>query len=129
MMRVPCTRTYFRPTLATCLSPITGRIPALRRAALATAPLRLFSKLLIVSLLLVSPLSFSTDRIPNFTPECEVSASTRKTELRKARMVVLDRAEAVYTAVTTVSYTTASHAYPVVQYYQFPYHNRAPPLC
>lgn len=39
---------------------------------------RQLSKLLIVTLMLISPLSFSTDKVPNFAPECEVSLSHRQ---------------------------------------------------
>lgn len=39
---------------------------------------RQLSQLLIITLMLISPLSFSTDQVPNFAPEYQVSLSQRQ---------------------------------------------------
>ncbi len=50
------------------------RVAILLHLLLGRAPLRRLSQSLILILLLISPLSFSTDKITNFTYECPVSA-------------------------------------------------------
>lgn len=41
----------------------------------AHSPKRCLSKLLILLLLLLAPITFSSDNIPNFQPECETSST------------------------------------------------------
>lgn len=50
------------------------RLPILLHLLLGRAPIRRLAQSLILVLLLISPLSFSTDKIPNFVYECQVSA-------------------------------------------------------
>lgn len=51
-----------------------ARVVMLLQLLLGRAPLRRLSQSLILILLLISPLSFSTDKVTNFTYECPVSA-------------------------------------------------------
>jgi len=51
-----------------------ARVVVLLQLLLGRAPLRRLSQSLILILLLISPLSFSTDKVTNFTYECPVSA-------------------------------------------------------
>ena len=50
------------------------RLPILLHLLLGRTPIRRLAQSLILVLLLISPLSFSTDKIPNFVYECQVSA-------------------------------------------------------
>lgn len=50
------------------------RVAVLLHLLLGRAPLRRLSQSLILILLLISPLSFSTDKVSNFTYECPVAA-------------------------------------------------------
>jgi len=49
------------------------RLPVLLYLLLGRRPARHLAQSLIVILLLISPLSFSTDKVSNFTYECPVS--------------------------------------------------------
>jgi hypothetical protein len=52
--------------------------------------LRYLARILILSLFLLSAITFSTEAVPNFQPDCEVS-STRKAAMVSAVKIVLPR--------------------------------------
>lgn len=90
--------------------------------------LRRLAQSLITILMLISPLSFSTDKVTNFTYECPVSASCT---IKSSRRITLQRqftAKLETPALSpTCSYAGATHLTPVVDQHSFPYHGRAPP--
>jgi len=62
------------------------RLPVLLHLLLGRTPVRRLAQSLIAVLLLISPLSFSTDKVSNFTYECPVSCgSSEKTVLAVAQ--------------------------------------------
>jgi len=71
------------PDRQVCLS---GRLAILLHLLLGRAPIRRLAQSLITILLLISPLSFSTDKVTNFTYECPVSAGCSIKETR--RMII-----------------------------------------
>ena len=104
------------------------RIPLLLRFLLGQTPLRRLSQSLIIILMLISPLSFSTDKISNFTYECPVSrgCSIKKT----ARAAILSHKPKQQQIVVPPS--TAVHPLPAPQHPQVLHHSgntssRAPP--
>lgn len=74
------------PDRQVCLS---ERLAILLRLLLGRAPIRRLAQSLITILLLISPLSFSTDKVTNFTYECPVSAGCSIKETR--RMIIQAR--------------------------------------
>jgi len=52
------------------------RLPVLLHLLLGRTPVRRLAQSLIAVLLLISPLSFSTDKVSNFTYECPVSCGS-----------------------------------------------------
>ena len=58
------------------------RLPILLHLLLGRTPIRRLAQSLIAVLLLISPLSFSTDTITNFTYECPVSCSSLEKTVR-----------------------------------------------
>lgn len=128
-MRDPCSDLDLSEFLAAGCSFLTARIPLLRHAAMAAAPVRLFSRLLIISLILVSPLSFSTDRIPNICPDYSFSNSTleSKVEQKQPAAYVISKQKK-----RTLSYRSAASPFSTSPYtsnhHPSDNHNRAPPL-
>lgn len=86
------------------------RVPLSLHRLLGRAPLRRLSQALIIILMLISPLSFSTDKLSNFTYECPVAeACTIKDSHRAA---VLYRTEEPQQHVANLS--AAIHAQPAL---------------
>jgi hypothetical protein len=90
--------------------------------------LRHLSQSLIIILMLISPLSFSTDKVTNFTYECPVSTTCTITTSRR---ITLQRqfTPAPSAPVSTRSLRPAlsAKAEPFVALHCFPSHCRAPP--
>jgi hypothetical protein len=55
------------------------------------ALLRYLIKILIIALFLLSAVTFSTETIPNFQPDCEVSFARKAPVLRSIKKIVLPR--------------------------------------
>jgi hypothetical protein len=91
-------------------------------------PLRCLSQSLIIILMLISPLSFSTDKVSNFTYECPVAAScTVKTSRRITLQRQVTPAPAAQVSVRSIRPSLTDGAEPVVALHCFPSHCRAPP--
>jgi|GEM_PF-1471178 hypothetical protein len=73
------------------------------------APLRRLSQSLIIILMLISPLSFSSDTITNFTYECPVSAACTIKDSRRADVSNRTALEPQHDA----ALSAAHHALPV----------------
>ncbi|QOX78877.1 hypothetical protein FY034_08005 [Trichlorobacter lovleyi] len=90
--------------------------------------LRRLAQTLITVLMLISPLSFSTDKVTNFTYECPVSttctikSNRRITLQRQFTAALVSPAPAV-----TSSYAVTAPRTPAVDQHCFPSHGRAPP--
>jgi len=87
------------------------------------------SYLLVITLLLLSAISFSTDKIPNFKPDCE----THQTPKEKNRTTVA--IVRISPKSTTIIHTQAIHLYtqtvtqtPTKKIFYFPSPSRAPPV-
>jgi hypothetical protein len=80
------TRAEQSPDRQPCLS---ERLAILLHLLLGRAPIRRLAQSLITILLLISPLSFSTDKVTNFTYECPVSSGCGIKETR--RMIIQAR--------------------------------------
>lgn len=65
------------------LTSLSARLPGLLHAPLGNRPLRRLSQALIILLLLIAPVSYSTDKIPNFKPDCESSSPLREKTTKK----------------------------------------------
>jgi len=90
--------------------------------------LRRLAQTLITVLMLISPLSFSTDKVTNFTYECPVSTTCT---IKSNRRISLQRQ---FTAALTSpapsptrNYAVAVPLTPAVDQHCFPSHGRAPP--
>lgn len=57
---------------------LSARLPGLLHAPLGNRPFRRLSQALIILLLLIAPVSYSTDTIPNFKPDCETFSPLRE---------------------------------------------------
>lgn len=90
--------------------------------------LRRLAQTLITVLMLISPLSFSTDKVTNFTYECPVSTTCT---IKSNRRIVLQRqftAAVILPAPSiTSNYTIIAPLTPAVDQHCFPSHGRAPP--
>lgn len=69
-----------------------ARLPFLLHLLLGRTPARRLAQSLIAVLLLISPISFSTDKITNFTYECPVSCSSA---VKADRVAAVQRSAAV----------------------------------
>jgi hypothetical protein len=90
--------------------------------------LRRLAQSLITILVLISPLSFSTDKVSNFTYECPVSTTCTITTSRR----ITQQRQFTATLKPPVSSPTCSHTLsapliPAVDQHRFPSHCRAPP--
>jgi hypothetical protein len=90
--------------------------------------LRRLAQTLITVLMLISPLSFSTDKVTNFTYECPVSTTCT---IKSNRRISLQRqfAAALVSPApsSTRDYAIAAPLTPAVDQHCFPSHGRAPP--
>jgi hypothetical protein len=90
--------------------------------------LRCLAQTLIMVLMLISPLSFSTDKVTNFTYECPVSTTCT---IKSSRRITLQRqftaALASPAPSPTRTYAVAAPLTPAVDLHCFPSHGRAPP--
>jgi hypothetical protein len=105
-----------------------ARVPLLLQFLLGRIPLRRLSQTLIIILMLISPLSFSTDKVTNFTYECPVSTNCT---INTSRRITLQRqlTPALLPLVSARSTRPAlsRSTEPVVALHCFPSHCRAPP--
>ncbi len=95
---------------------------------LGRAPIRRLAKSLITILLLISPISFSTDKTTNFTYECPVSAGCSIKETR--RMIIqarLDKDALLACALSGNRLAPPSPLHPPVIPICSTTHSRAPP--
>ena len=104
------------------------RIPLLLRYLLGRTPLRRLSQSLIIILMLISPLSFSTDKISNFTYECPVSRNCSIKERRTAAIISsnLQHPQTVILPPAN-SYPLPAPRHPQVLQHTASTHSRAPP--
>jgi hypothetical protein len=107
---------------------LSEHLPILLHLLLGRAPIRRLAQSLITILLLISPLSFSTDKIRNFTYECPVSVCC---DLKESRKVAIQRRAANHDPVTRVLADArfappAPHHPPIVRICTAT-HSRAPP--
>lgn len=109
-------------------SSLSEHLPILLHLLLGRAPIRRLAKSLITILLLISPLSFSTDKIRNFTYECPVSVCC---SLKETRTVAVYRCFAAHTLVTCAlpdaRFALPSPLHPPVVPICSTTHSRAPP--
>jgi hypothetical protein len=109
-------------------SRVSEHLPVLLHLLLGRTPLRRLAKSLITILLLISPLSFSTDKIRNFTYECPVSVCCN---LKETRRVAVYRCFARHTLVTgalpDARFAPPSPLHPPVVRICSTTHSRAPP--
>lgn len=103
-------------------------LPILLHLLLGRAPIRRLAKSLISILLLISPLSFSTDKIRNFTYECPVSVCC---SLKETRKVAVYRCFANHVLITSalpdVRFALPSPLHSPVVTICSTTHSRAPP--
>lgn len=94
--------------------------------------LRYFSRILIFTLILTAPLSFTGDKCPDFKPNCELKETLRN----KAATVIVQQRTAIQGHIqdkplgfetTTVCLTVYSFR-PSIRFSLSPLHERAPPL-
>jgi hypothetical protein len=89
---------------------------------------RQLSQLLILLLMLLSPLTFSTDKVPNFTPDGEACASFRAKAAQTAAVVrsaPTQRPPRARQAVTR--YAAPAPRTPRITSFAIPLRGRAPP--
>lgn len=107
---------------------LSGYLSALLHLLLGRAPIRRLAKSLITILLLISPLSFSTDKVRNFTYECPVSVCCSLKENRTAAII---RCSVKYVlaayAQPDARFALPSPLYPPVVTICSTTHSRAPP--
>ena len=103
-------------------------LPILLHLLLGRAPIRRLAKSLITILLLISPLSFSTDKIRNFTYECPVSVCCSMKETRKVAVYRCFAKHALATcALPDARFAPPSPLHPPVAQICSATHSRAPP--
>ena len=103
-------------------------LPVLLHLLLGRAPTRRLAKSLITILLLISPLSFSTDKIRNFTYECPVSVCCSLKEGRKVTVYrCSDKKNLITTALPNARFAAPSTLLPPVILISSTTHSRAPP--
>ncbi|MDU0460959.1 MAG: hypothetical protein RW306_19690 [Geobacteraceae bacterium] len=95
------------PAEHTLSAPISNRTQRLF-CKMPIHPRRILSQFLIALLLLLSPITFSTDKITNFVYECPISSTCT---LKTRRSVVNLRSEVVQTGRTSAN--LANHGLPV----------------
>ena len=117
------------PDQQVCLSErLAIMLQLLLHLLLGRAPIRRLAKSLITILLLISPLSFSTDKTTNFTYECPVSAGCGIKETR--RMIIqarLDKDVLIACALPENLLAPPSPLHPPVIPICSTTHSRAPP--
>lgn len=90
---------------------------------------RYLSQSLILILALLSPLTFSTDKVPNFTPDCEIQF-TQGT--KSSRIVIVRRCpvspKAAVAGTATTRYIVSPPSTPHTSSLCIPSSSRAPPL-
>lgn len=93
------------------------------------ALLRYLIKILIVALFLLSAITFSTETIPNFQPDCEVSSARKAPTFRTIKKIVLPRTllPLVRERARPPSYVTPSPTLPPARIARFTSPSRAPP--
>jgi hypothetical protein len=64
-----------------------ARVPLVLQFLLGRIPLRRLSQSLIIILMLISPLSFSTDKLTNFTYECPVASGCSIKDTRRSAVI------------------------------------------
>lgn len=107
---------------------LSEHLPILLHLLLGRAPIRRLAKSLITILLLISPLSFSTDKIRNFTYECPVSVYCSLKETRKVAVYHCFAKHALVTcALPDVRFASPSRSHPPVVTTCSTTHSRAPP--
>ncbi len=95
---------------------------------LGQTPLRRLSQSLIIILMLISPLSFSTDKLTNFTYECPVSTTCFiKTSRRITMQSQVTPETATKVRVSSTRPALPDVTKPAVTLHCFTSHCRAPP--
>jgi len=87
------------------------------------------SYLLVITLLLLSAISFSTEKIPNFKPDCETTSVQKST---KASPVAVVRSPSVSktknnTSSPAIRFISSAPTVPVIELFSLPVASRAPP--
>lgn len=89
---------------------------------------RQLSQLLILIVMLLSPLTFSTDKVPNFTPDGEACSSFRvKSEQAVTVPRITPSSKAPSALQTVTRYTTSDPRTPRIASVAIPLRGRAPP--
>ena len=88
------------------------------------------SYLLVITLLLLSAVSFSTEKIPNFKPDCETTSVQKST---KASPVAVIRSHSLSktknnTSVIVTPLALSTPRIPVIELFSLPVASRAPPI-
>lgn len=88
------------------------------------------SYLLVITLLLLSAVSFSTEKIPNFKPDCETTSIQKST---KASPVAVIRSPSLSktknnTSIIATPLALSAPCIPVIELFSLPVASRAPPV-
>jgi hypothetical protein len=94
------------------------------------ALLRFLIKILIIALFLLSAITFSTETIPNFQPDCEVSSARKAPRLQTIKKIVLPRPLLPLRRVRALplSYVSPPPILPPARIARFATPSRAPPV-
>jgi hypothetical protein len=104
--------------------------PRTGRAALIGHNLRReLSCLLVLTLLLLSAVTFSTDKIPNFNPDCKTHSALKiKSASAVAVVSCLSESSVVDTSPTVVCPTFSASVTPLVEWFSLATSSRGPPV-